>query len=126
MSREAAEIKAQKLPIYSGFIAYFPRAVAEIARLSQSGAKKHGHDCERDGVINHNYTVRMWDDAAGRHQIEYAKGNDYDEEMSSLHRINEIWCKLAAVEKILQEEEENYRAQSHRCNCNFNVGTCLC
>lgn len=126
MSEEVAKIKAQKLPVYSGVIAYFPRAIAEIARLSQSGAVKHGHDCEREGIINENYTVRMWDDAAGRHQLEYAKGNTHDEEMNSLHRTNEVWCKLAALEKILQEEEELEIQLIHKCNCEFNIGSCLC
>lgn len=126
MSEEIVASKAKKVPIYSGFIAYFPRAIHELARLSQSGAKKHGHDCERNGVINDKYTIRMWDDAAGRHQLAYSRGIIVDDEMDSFHRTNEIWCKLAALEKILQEEEQLEASLTHPCNCDFNVGSCLC
>ena len=100
---DVVNIKANKPPIYAGVIAYFPRAIEALALLSQAGANKHGHQLDRDGVINEQYTLRMWDDAAGRHQLAYTRGELVDTEMRSLHRTNEVWCKMAALEKILYD-----------------------
>ena len=44
LPKEAAERKA--IPIYTGFVKYFPLAMAEVAKISLKGGIQHGQTPE--------------------------------------------------------------------------------
>lgn len=93
-------------PVFRGVIGRFPRALREIARVSEYGCRKH--KCPPDDV---SYTripdaQGVYDDKVERHAIGLAidgKFNPDDENMR--HRAQRAWNALAALEvELLQEE----------------------
>lgn len=96
------------IPLYSGLLKYFPRALAAVAELSRIGNEQHNPG-----------TPLFWDrsksgdelDALMRHLLE-AGGVDID---GVLHDTKVAWRALANLEKTLEgKEEEPY---SHVADC---------
>jgi hypothetical protein len=92
--------KARKgVPIYSGFLRYFPRAVAAVARLSQVGNDQHN-----PGKPLHWDRSKSGDehDALMRHLME-AGTIDTD---GVRHSTKAAWRAMAALEKELEAASE--------------------
>lgn len=95
------DAKARKaVPIYSGFIKYFPRAIAAVAHLSQVGNDQHN-----PGQPLHWDRSKSGDelDALMRHLLE-ADGVDKD---GVDHLCKVAWRSMAALEKRLEKQEGN-------------------
>lgn len=104
-----AKLDEGKAPIWQGVIAYFPRAVTEVARLSAYGANKYswkGWETVPNGV-------NRYADALGRHATKEAIEGQYDLEIRNdptypaevLHATQVAWNALARLELILRAME---------------------
>lgn len=93
---DAAKRKAT--PIYSGFLKYFPRACAEVARVSQAGNDQHN-----PGSPLHWDRSKSGDelDALSRHLLE-AGTLDSD---GQRHSAKLAWRAMANLEKELEAEQ---------------------
>jgi hypothetical protein len=96
---DAKERKA--IPIYSGLLAYFPDALAEVARVSQIGNDQH----------NGPGTPLKWDrskstddlDAGGRHVLDRASGLKVEKD-GGRTLAKGAWRLLAALQKEIEAE----------------------
>lgn len=90
--------KRKDIPIYSGFIKYFPDAIAAVAELSRIGGEQHNPG-----------KPLFWDrsksaddlDAAARHLTDHASGVPLDTDMV-LHLTKNAWRSMAALQKALE------------------------
>lgn len=96
-----AKLDAGKSPIWQGALAYFPRAISAVARVSAIGARKYawkGWESVPDGI-------NRYSNALGRHFG--AEGyEDIDADTGCLHAEQVAWNSLARLELILKEKEE--------------------
>ncbi len=110
-AREAGlpnDSKARKdCPVYSGVLAYFPDAIAEVARLSKVGNDKHNPGeplhWERSKSQDH-------DDCITRHQLNIAKGELIDPSypgQNIRHRAAIAWRALAALQLEIECDTVN-------------------
>lgn len=84
------------IPIYSGFVKYFPDAMAAVAQLSFIGNEQH-----------HPGTPLHWDksksqdelDALMRHTVDNAKGTLRDTE-GVLHAVKTAWRAMANLQRL--------------------------
>lgn len=92
-----------KIPVTRGCLHYFPRALLEVARLSQIGATKYswkGWESVPDGI--HRYS-----DAIGRHELSIEDDFDRtDRETGVLEVAAVAWNALARLELVLREREQ--------------------
>ncbi len=97
------EAKRRKMtPMYSGLLAYFPDALALVARNSMVGHYQHN---------DHNDPM-YWDrsksademDAMIRHMADHSK-NPRDKD-GTLHMSKVAWRALAFVQKFIEEENQ--------------------
>jgi hypothetical protein len=88
-----AEIR-KDTPIYSGVLTYFPDALAEVCKASQAGNKQH-----LAGTPLHWDRSKSKDqlDALTRHLIDYASGNEFDED-GVRHLAKVCWRALAQMQ----------------------------
>ena len=92
---------AGKSPIYRGAVSYFPRAIAEVARVSGFGASKYAWEGWRlvdDGIARYS-------DGMVRHLAEEGKGEVLDSDSGFLHAAHTAWNALARLELMLTEME---------------------
>lgn len=84
------------LPIFGGVLAYFPAAIAEVARVSRVGNDKHN-----PGQPLHHARGKSMDhaDCIARHLLEHG---EIDEGTGLRHTAELAWRALA----LLQEEME--------------------
>lgn len=96
---KAAERKA--IPVYSGVMKYFPKALAEVAKVS-----KVGNDQHNPGQPLHWAREKSTDepDALVRHLVDRASGEKFDDD-GCRHLAKVAWRALAALEKELEGEE---------------------
>jgi hypothetical protein len=101
LEQNKAQIR-KATPIYSGVLAYFPRALAEVSRASLAGNKQH-----LDGQPLHWDRSKSKDqlDAATRHLIDHAKGIFIDDD-NVYHLGKSAWRILAELEIILEQNEK--------------------
>lgn len=93
----------KQTPVYSGFIKYFPLAISEISKASQSGQEQH----------NPNLPL-AWDrsksgdelDALMRHLIDHASGEKFDD-CGTRHIVKCGWRILAYIQKEMENENKN-------------------
>ena len=99
------EAKARKaIPIYSGFIKYFPLAIAAKAELSRIGNDQHN-----PGKPLHWDRSKSGDelDAAMRHLADMAKlGEDAVDTDGVYHATKAAWRLDAFLEKLLEKKTE--------------------
>lgn len=96
----AAERKA--IPIYSGFIKYFPLAIAAVAELSRIGNDQHS-----PGQPLHWDRSKSGDemDAQMRHIVDAAiMGDDGRDIDDVLHATKNAWRAMANLQKILERK----------------------
>lgn len=93
---EAAARKA--IPIYSGFIKYFPDAIAAVAELSRKGNDQHN-----PGKPLHWDRSKSGDelDALARHLLDDAAGVPVDTD-GVAHLTKTAWRAMAALQKHLE------------------------
>jgi hypothetical protein len=97
MKKEALLRKA--IPIYSGFLVYFPLAIKEVAKVSKVGNDQH-----------HKNKPLSWDrtkstdelDACMRHLTDHAGGEIYDTD-GMRHLAKCAWRVLARLQKDLEK-----------------------
>lgn len=89
------------IPVYSGFIKYFPRAIAAVAELSRVGNDQHN-----PGQPLHWDRSKSGDerDALMRHLLDEAAGVPTDTD-GIAHATKVAWRAMAALEKILEDLE---------------------
>lgn len=93
MSIFGADPQARKdVPIYSGVIAYFPRALAAVARLS-----KKGNDQHNPGSPLH------WDRSKSGDELDALMRHIVDGDWDAV-----AWRALAHCEKQLELEEDEW------------------
>jgi hypothetical protein len=92
--------KRKQIPIYTGLIKYFPKALAEVARVSYIGNQQHHPDKPL-----HWDRAKSTDelDALGRHLIE-AGTIDTD---GVRHSAKVAWRSLANLEKELENTRDD-------------------
>lgn len=97
---DSAERK--NMPVYSGVIRYFPRALAYVAKISKSGNDKHN-----PGEPLHWSRDKSGDhlDCIARHLIDV---ETVDPEDGLLHAGKLAWRALANLELKLEAEEANH------------------
>lgn len=86
------------IPIYSGFIAYFPDAIAAVAELSRKGNDQHN-----PGKPLHWDRSKSGDemDAMMRHIVDQAGGAEVDTD-DVLHATKAAWRAMANLQKICE------------------------
>lgn len=105
--QESANEKASKIPVYRGCMAYFPRALEEVAKVSRFGTEKHNVALEEKGFLRPEYTPAMYADAIGRHLLALqTEGEINIEDDGLLHRAQLAWNALASLEMFLIEKEK--------------------
>lgn len=92
----------KQIPIYSGFIKYFPRAIIEIARLSQIANDQHNPN---EPLHWAKEKSKDHPDAMMRHLIDDII-NDKKDTDDVLHLTKVAWRSLANLEIYLENEKE--------------------
>lgn len=86
------DAKARKsIPIYTGFISYFPRAIAAVAQLSLVGGIQHGQTA----------TTLHWDRSKSGDEKDAMMRHIIDEDWDQV-----AWRALANLEKHLERKAE--------------------
>lgn len=91
------------LPVWSGVVMYFPRAMREISRVSFIGNEQHnpGEPLHWAKGKSTNQS-----DTAMRHAMDHAAGNHYDTD-GTLHQAKACWRAMAELETFLEAQERN-------------------
>jgi len=91
----------KRTPVYSGVLAYFPKALKEISRVSLAGNEQHN-----PGTPLHWDRNKSQDelDALTRHLMDHASGVEVDTD-GQLHLAKVCWRALASLEKLLEQRE---------------------
>jgi len=109
MHNGAVKYDDGKSPVTRGCLQYFPRALAEVAKVSDFGSEKYAWDGWRyvkDGI-------NRYSNAEGRHLIDEGVGcMNRDKDSSLLTAAHTAWNALAKLELILQEIEEDARVDT--------------
>jgi hypothetical protein len=86
----------KEIPLTTGCLDYFPKALAAVAMLSKYGNDKHNPGqplhWSRDKSTDHA-------DCAGRHLVDR---DTYDDESDFLHAVGLAWRSLALLEILLE------------------------
>lgn len=97
-------LQRKAAPVFSGVLAYFPDALAEVAALSRAGNDKHN-----PGEPLHWSKEKSADDddCIIRHALNVAKGDVFDESypgQAIRHRAAMAWRALAGLQRELDAE----------------------
>lgn len=106
LPQDAAARKA--IPVYSGFVKYFPRAMAAVAELSRVANDQHN-----PGQPLHWSKGKSTDhlDALMRHMLDKATGTKFDTD-GQRHATKTAWRAMAELEiELEREESEGERAE---------------
>lgn len=94
LPEDAAERKTY--PIYSGFLKYFPNAVASVANLSYEGNQQHHPDKPLHWDMSKSADEL---DAMMRHTIDEIQAESYEEVIDEARR--RAWRAMADLERKL-------------------------
>jgi hypothetical protein len=83
---DAQERKA--IPIYTGFIKYFPDAIAEVARVSLKGGIQHGQTPE----------TLHWDRTKSKDELDAMMRHIIDEDWAQV-----AWRAMANLQKQIEQ-----------------------
>ena len=106
---ETDKNKRKQIPIYTGLVKYFPKALAEVARVSYIGNQQHHPD-----------KPLHWDrskstdelDALTRHLFQ-AGETDTD---GMRHSAKVAWRALANLEKELEQKDDKWYVDQYNRN----------
>jgi len=92
--------KRKETPIYSGVLAYFPDALAEVSQASLAGNTQH-----LEGQPLHWDRSKSKDqlDALTRHLIDHAKGEEFDTD-GVRHLAKVCWRGLAQLQLLAERD----------------------
>jgi hypothetical protein len=92
----------KNIPVYSGFLAYFPHAICEVALLSKAGNDQHN-----PGSPLHWDRSKSGDelDALGRHLLDTTDDRLTIEE-EIIHARAVAWRAMANLQKLCETREE--------------------
>jgi len=79
----------KSVPVYTGFIKYFPRAIAEVAKISYIGGLQHGQTPE----------TLFWDRTKSKDGLDAMMRHVLDEDWAQV-----AWRAMANLEKKLEEK----------------------
>ena len=96
-TKEDKVIARKKTPIYSGFIKYFPNAIAEVSRASLIANDQHHPDKPLHWDMNKSADEL---DALMRHLSDHARGEEIDDD-GIRHLTKVAWRSLAMLERTL-------------------------
>lgn len=101
MSEDAKRRKQQ--PVALGFMAYFPRAMKEVAKVSWVGNEQHN-----PGEPLHWAKEKSTDDidAGERHLLDHLQGNPLDSD-GMYHLAKHAWRAMASLERFLEEQDND-------------------
>ncbi len=101
---EAGAIKydAGKSPVFRGALDYFPRAIEQVANVSNFGATKYAWKGWQD--VSEGY--ERYSDALARHLTSEGKGEIADRDSGLLHAAHAAWNALARLELYLRTQEQ--------------------
>lgn len=94
-----------KPPLWQGMLAYFPRALELVARVSAFGAAKYGVPYMDENWRRVSNGADRYTDALLRHLSLEAMGYAYDPESRLMHAAHVAWDALARLELLLEECE---------------------
>jgi len=102
-SKHMTSEERKGIPVYSGFIKYFPRAILSVARLS-----KIANDQHNPGEPLHWAKEKSQDepDAMMRHLIDDILTDGVDTD-GVLHLTKVAWRSMANLERELEKQNEN-------------------
>lgn len=88
--------KRKEFPVYSGFVAYFPNAMAQVAHLSYLGNQKH----HKDKPLHWDQSKSTDEkDCEMRHMIDAMQAESHDEMVLEL--ASKAWRAMADLERYL-------------------------
>lgn len=89
------------IPVYSGFLAYFPKAIAAVAKLS-----KIGNDQHNPGKPLHWDRSKSGDelDALARHLLDIAETDTDD----TPHEVKVAWRAMANLQKSIETNPQRF------------------
>lgn len=95
--------KARKqLPIFTGFIMYFPDAIAAVAEVSRVGNEQHNPG-EPLHWAREKSTDQM--NTAQRHMIDHGRGNIRDTD-GTYHLAKAIWRLSAELQLTIERDQQ--------------------
>ena len=107
MTKENIEAGAKhdkgKPKVYSGVMRYFPRAIIEIARVSEHGASIHKWNTW-DTIEN---PLERYSNASIRHELSQCMGVKFDAESKIIEQAHVAWNDLARLELMLRDIERS-------------------
>lgn len=99
---EATAAKYDKGPVYRGVAVLFPRALAEVARVSKYGADKHEKRMGDRGYLIVPEADTVYVEAEMRHILaEVISGEVNVRDGGLLHKAQKAWNALADLEVLL-------------------------
>ena len=92
------------VPIYSGFICYFPLAIAAVAALSQRGNLQHNGP---DAPLHWNRSKSQDElDALMRHLVDVTTDGEIATDTDGvLHLTKVAWRAMAKLQKVLENQK---------------------
>ena len=102
----ATAAKYNKPPVYQGVLARFPRALLEVAKVSEYGCRKHEVAAGDMSYLDIPDAQAVFDNALARHQNSLAQGHVINpKDGGLLHRAQLLWNALAGLETFLRDRE---------------------
>ena len=100
---EATKDKYTKVNVVRGFMSRFPRAMMEVARVSEYGTKKHEVALDDMSYMDIPDAYAVYTEAVGRHLVkEGLEGPVNHEDADMLHAAQLAWDALARLEIYLR------------------------
>lgn len=81
--------KRKEIPIYSGFIKYFPDAIVEVTKLSVAGSKQHHPDASLH-----------WDKSKSKDELDAMMRHLLEKDYASV-----AWRAMANLQRELEKDE---------------------
>lgn len=106
-----AKLDDGKPPVRQGVMEYFPRALIEIAKVSEYGARKYswgGWGPVPDGITRYG-------NAMDRHALLAQIEGPIDRDSGLLHAAHEAWNAIARLELMLRQPAAGKSSTSFAC-----------
>lgn len=102
---EATQAKYGRPQVFLGVVGRFPRAMLEIAKVSEYGAKKHGRSMSDMSFLHVPAAGQVYLEAEARHMVKEATEGEVNEEDGRMfHKAQKAWNALADLEVFLMRD----------------------
>ena len=112
-SEKSKKMDVGKIPVWAGFLNYFPRAILAVALVSEYGKRKYAPDAK---VLSTAWRevedgLNRYLDADARHMIKRAipSFGEYDEESDMAHLAHKAWNAMAELERAIMDHVVDVR-----------------